>query len=64
MAGPSLMKGYCAGRKPPSVVAKPWHDVPAAASTLRSRLSRDMRARTTALAVSHKEAQHASFPRA
>ena len=61
---PDPIKGHCAAGKPHSFGAKPWHDVPAAASTLRTRLSRDMRARATALAFSHDETQYASFPRA
>ena len=58
------MKGRCIGGKPLPFGARPWYDVPAAASTSRSRLSRDMRARATELAFSHDEAQYAIFPRA
>ena len=58
------MKGRYIGGKPLPFGARPWYDVPAAASTSRSRLSHDMRARANALAFSHDEAQHAIFPRA
>ena len=63
VVGPRSIEGHCTGGKPLSFGARPWNDVPAAASTLRSRLSRDARARATALAVSREEAQHARFPR-
>ena len=64
MASLSPMKSHCAGEKPLSYGEKLWCDVPAAGSTLHSRLSRDTRARTTVLAFSLEEAQHASFQRA
>ena len=54
---PRSRKGHRAGGKPLSYGARPrCVAVPAAASNLCSRLSRDMRARATALAVTRKEA--------
>ena len=64
VVGPRSMIRHCTGRKPLSFVTRPLYDVPAVASTLRSRLSRDTRACATALAIAREEAQHASFPRA
>ena len=61
--GPRSVTGHCTGGKPLSFVARPWYDVPAVASTLRSGLSRDTRTCATALAIAREEAQHASFPR-
>ena len=64
MVGSRQIKRHCTGEKPLSFGARPRYDVPAAASTLRSRLPRDTRSRATALAVSREETQHASFSRA
>ena len=64
VADPPPMKEHCTSGKPVSSSARPWYDVLAAACNLRSRLSRDTRARATALAASREEAQNASFPRA
>ena len=62
VVGPCRMEGHCTSGKPLSFRARTWYDVLDAASTLRSRLSRDTRARATALTDYRDEAQHASLP--
>ena len=62
VASPCPMEGHRAGERPLSFGARPWCDVLAAASTLRSRLSRGTR--DTALAVSWEKVQHSSLLRA
>ena len=59
-----LLKGHCAGERPLSFGARPWCDVPAAASNAKPapRVSRG--AGAPALAVSGEEAQHSSLLRA
>ena len=51
VVGLCQLEGNCAGQMPFSFCARPRCDVPATASTLRSRLSRGTRDRASALDV-------------
>ena len=58
VVGPCATNGHYTSRKPLSFSARPWCDVPAAASK-NEPLSRGMRKRANALSISQEEIQHA-----
>ena len=57
-------EGHCAGERPLSFGARPWCDVPAAASNAKPAPRGSRGAGAPALAVSGEEAQHSSLLRA
>ena len=61
--GPCTKYGQCTDKRPLSFNARPWCDVPAAASQNKPAFA-GKRERATALAVSREEAQHANSLRA
>ena len=62
VVGLLAMEGQCPGERSLSGGAKPRCDVPAASSSLRSRLMHRARGRATVLAVSREQAEYASLP--